>query len=161
MMEEMMLLLGSSIDYFHRVAVLQLILKVWKVQGIALFKSFPVLKVRKGERHYSKINQVLPVNTGKTHQWFEVLQTTGRSQAAVMGLDPGKATGRNAEAHEKSEQLLLLIEGVLAAEIGSERFTMNAGDMVIIPAGVKHKFTSRRVSLSTARRFRRNSCRHI
>jgi mannose-6-phosphate isomerase-like protein (cupin superfamily) len=81
-------------------------------------------------------------NINQVTEWFEVLQTTGRSQAAVMRLDPGKATGRNAEAHKKSEQLLLLIEGVLAAEIGSERFTMNAGDMVIIPAGVKHKFTN-------------------
>jgi mannose-6-phosphate isomerase-like protein (cupin superfamily) len=35
-----------------------------------------------------------------------------------------------------------LIQGVLAAEIGSERFTMDVGDMVIIPAGVKHRFTN-------------------
>ena len=59
-----------------------------------------------------------------------------------MRLDPGRATGKHAESHEESEQLLLLIQGVLAAEIGSERFTMDAGDMVIIPAGVKHRFTN-------------------
>lgn len=34
------------------------------------------------------------------------------------------------------------MEGVLAGEIGPERFTMNNGDLVIIPAGVKHKFTN-------------------
>ena len=38
-----------------------------------------------------------------------------------MRLDPGRATGKHAESHEESEQLLLLIQGVLAAEIGSER----------------------------------------
>jgi mannose-6-phosphate isomerase-like protein (cupin superfamily) len=59
-----------------------------------------------------------------------------------MRLEPGKETGKDAESHEYSEQLLLLIQGVLAAEIGSECFTMNAGDMLIIPQGVKHKFTN-------------------
>jgi len=41
-----------------------------------------------------------------------------------MRLEPGKETGKDAESHEYSEQLLLLIQGVLAAEIGSECFTM-------------------------------------
>jgi mannose-6-phosphate isomerase-like protein (cupin superfamily) len=81
-------------------------------------------------------------NINQATEWFQVLQTTDRSQAAVMRLDPGQATGKHAESHDDSEQLLLLIEGVLAAEIGSERFTMNTGDMVIIPPGVKHKFTN-------------------
>lgn len=81
-------------------------------------------------------------NIHQAKQWFEVLQTTDRTQAAVMRLDPGKATGEHAEAHEKSEQLLLLLEGALAAEIGSERLAMNTGDMMIIPAGVKHKFSN-------------------
>jgi mannose-6-phosphate isomerase-like protein (cupin superfamily) len=81
-------------------------------------------------------------NVNQATEWFQVLQTTDRSQAAVMRLEPGKATGKNAESHEDSEQLLLLMEGVLAAEIGSECFPMNTGDMVIIPAGVNHKFTN-------------------
>jgi mannose-6-phosphate isomerase-like protein (cupin superfamily) len=81
-------------------------------------------------------------NINRATEWFQVLQTTDRSQAAVMRLDPGRATGKQAESHEESEQLLLLIQGVLAAEIGSERFTMDVGDMVIIPAGVKHRFTN-------------------
>ena len=81
-------------------------------------------------------------NINQATEWFQVLQTTDRSQAAVMRLEPGKATGKHAESHEDSEQCLLLIQGELAAEIGSERFTMSTGDMVIIPAGVKHKFTN-------------------
>jgi len=70
-------------------------------------------------------------NINRATEWFQVLQTTDRSQAAVMRLDPGRATGKHAESHEESEQLLLLIQGVIAAEIGSERFTMDVGDMVI------------------------------
>jgi mannose-6-phosphate isomerase-like protein (cupin superfamily) len=81
-------------------------------------------------------------NINQTKEWFEVLQTTDRSQAAVMRLNPGEATGEHAESHEDSEQLLLLLGGMLAAEIGAERLTMKDGEMVIIPAGVKHKFTT-------------------
>lgn len=81
-------------------------------------------------------------NINQAKGWFEVLQTSKRSQAAVMRLDPGEATGEHPESHEDSEQLLLLLEGILDAEIGSERLTMKDGDMVIIPAGVKHKFAN-------------------
>jgi len=81
-------------------------------------------------------------NINKVTEWFEVVQTTDRSQAAVMRLDPGKATGEHAESHDDSEQLLLLLEGALTAEIGSELLAMHAGDMIVIPSGVKHKFTN-------------------
>jgi mannose-6-phosphate isomerase-like protein (cupin superfamily) len=87
-------------------------------------------------------------NIKQVTEWFGGLQTTGRSQAAVMRLEPGEATGKHAELHEESEQLLLLLEGTLAAEIGSERLTMNAGDMVIVPAGVKHRFTNPGITLA-------------
>src|SRR6516225_6913326 len=89
-------------------------------------------------------------NINQATEWFQVLQTTDRSQAAVMRLDPGQATGKHAESHEDSEQLLLLVQGALAAEIGSERFTMNTGDMVIIPPGVKHKFINPGTTVAVA-----------
>src|ERR1700736_3398829 len=75
--------------------------------------------------------------------WFKVLQTTGRSQTAVMKLGAGQSTGKEPEAHENSDQVLLLIEGELSAEIGGKRSRMKAGDAVIIPPRVKHKFTNR------------------
>src|SRR5438132_10935340 len=79
-------------------------------------------------------------NINQATEWFQVLQTTDRCQAAVMRLDPGKATGKHAESHQDSEQCLLLLKGVLAAEIGSARLTMNTGDMLIITAGKQHNF---------------------
>ena len=39
-----------------------------------------------------------------------------------------------------ASRFFYLLEGALAAEIGSEHLAMNVGDIVIIPAGVKHKF---------------------
>jgi mannose-6-phosphate isomerase-like protein (cupin superfamily) len=81
-------------------------------------------------------------NIYKTPEWFKVLQTTKQSQAAVMKLGPGQATGEEPEAHEKSDQVLLLVAGDLTAEIGGKRSRMKAGDAVIIPPRVKHRFTN-------------------
>lgn len=57
-----------------------------------------------------------------------------------MTLGPGQSTGDEAEAHEASEQVLLLIDSALAAVIGGKRSQLKAGDVVIIPPRVKHRF---------------------
>lgn len=75
-------------------------------------------------------------------QWFKVLQTTKHSQTAVMTLGAGQSTGEEPEAHKGSEQVLLLIEGELSANISGKRSHMKAGDVVVIPPRVKHKFTN-------------------
>jgi mannose-6-phosphate isomerase-like protein (cupin superfamily) len=72
--------------------------------------------------------------------WFKVLQTTSRSQTALMNLAPGKTSGDKAEAHPKSDQILVVLDGEVMAEIGEEHAKMHAGDMVVIPAGVHHRF---------------------
>src|SRR5262245_56682207 len=82
-------------------------------------------------------------NIWATKNWFEVLQTGEKSQTAVMKLAPGKSSGDEAEAHEDSEQILLVIEGEVLAEIESEEKTLHEGDVVVIPPGVKHRFTNR------------------
>lgn len=82
-------------------------------------------------------------NIFKAKEWFKVLQTTKRSQTAVMTLGVGQATGDEPEAHKGSEQVLLLIDGELAANIGGKRSRIKTGDVVVIPPRVKHKFTNR------------------
>ena len=59
-----------------------------------------------------------------------------------MTLGTGQSTGDRPESHDSSEQVLLLIEGELSAEIAGRRSHMKAGDVVVIPPRVKHKFTS-------------------
>jgi mannose-6-phosphate isomerase-like protein (cupin superfamily) len=59
-----------------------------------------------------------------------------------MKLGAGQSSGESPEAHKGSDQVLLLIEGELSAEIAGERSHMKPGDVVIIPARVKHKFTN-------------------
>lgn len=74
--------------------------------------------------------------------WFAVLQTGGKTQAAVMTLDPGQSSGEEAESHERSEQVLFVVEGTVQAEVEGERGTLQPGDVILIPAGVRHKFTN-------------------
>ena len=82
-------------------------------------------------------------NISEAKEWFEVLQTGERSQTAMMTLAPGDATGGKAEAHEKSDQVLLLLEGELTGDVGDQRPHLKKGDVIIIPAGVKHRFVNR------------------
>ena len=82
-------------------------------------------------------------NIDKANAWFEVLQTGERSQTAMMTLAPGDATGDKAEAHEKSDQVLLMLDGELTGEVGDEHPSLKKGDVIIIPAGVKHRFVNR------------------
>ena len=81
-------------------------------------------------------------NIHRVSEWFKVLQTTPRSQTAVMKLGRGQATGEKPETHDKSEQVILLVTGELSAVIGGKRSRMKAGDVVIVPPRVKHRFTN-------------------
>jgi mannose-6-phosphate isomerase-like protein (cupin superfamily) len=85
------------------------------------------------------------------NDWFEVLQTTERSQTAIMNLDPGAASGDELDEHDESDQVLLVLEGEVMAEVGEESARLREGDVVIIPAGIRHRFKNNRPS--TARTF--------
>jgi mannose-6-phosphate isomerase-like protein (cupin superfamily) len=90
-----------------------------------------------------KISCMDVTNISKGEEWFEVLQTSDRSQTAMMTLAPGDSTGTKAEAHKSSEQVLLVLEGELTGQVGDDRPKLRKGDVIIIPAGVKHRFTNR------------------
>ncbi len=82
-------------------------------------------------------------NIRDTSDWFEVLQTTGRTQTAMMTLKPGKSSGSKPEGHKESDQVLLVLEGEVEGEIGDKTIAMKKGDVVVIPAGTRHKFSNR------------------
>ena len=81
-------------------------------------------------------------NIGKARKWFEVLQTSERSQTAMMTLASGDATGARAEAHEESDQVLLMLDGELTGEVGDQRPNLKKGDVIIVPASLKHRFVN-------------------
>jgi mannose-6-phosphate isomerase-like protein (cupin superfamily) len=73
-------------------------------------------------------------------EWFEVLQTSKRTQTAMMTLASGDETGRKAEAHEKSDQILLMLSGRLSGTVGPENVDLKKGDVLLIRAGTPHWF---------------------
>jgi mannose-6-phosphate isomerase-like protein (cupin superfamily) len=81
-------------------------------------------------------------NIYKASSWFEVLQTTERTQIAVMTLIPGGETGPHPEAHEESDQALFVVSGRMKGTIGSASVHLEAGDAIIIPAGKPHHFAN-------------------
>jgi mannose-6-phosphate isomerase-like protein (cupin superfamily) len=83
------------------------------------------------------------VHTPSVRKFFKVLQTSAKSQTAMMTLRPGQESGPKGNDHPKSEQVLLVVKGKVFAEIGSKTRTLEAGDAVIVPAGAKHRFSNR------------------
>ena len=71
---------------------------------------------------------------------FSVLQTSDESQTAVMTLQHGEWSGDKQNEHPDSEQVLVVLEGEVVAEIGDERTVLRKGDSVIVPRGAKHRF---------------------
>jgi mannose-6-phosphate isomerase-like protein (cupin superfamily) len=69
-----------------------------------------------------------------------VLHTAEHTQLVVMTLAPGQDIG--AEVHEENDQLLTFVEGSGLAEVDGERRDVGPGDLVIVPAGVRHNFTN-------------------
>ena len=57
-----------------------------------------------------------------------------------MNLDPGEASGDTAESHPSSDQVLIVLDGEVLAEVGDEKARMRKGDVVVIPAGIDHRF---------------------
>ena len=69
-------------------------------------------------------------NIREASDWFEVLQTTNRTQTAVMILKPGKSSGSEPEGHKKSDQVLLVLGGEVEGEIADETVTLREGDVL-------------------------------
>ncbi len=80
-------------------------------------------------------------NIHQASAWFEVLQTTKRTQTAMMTLKPGKSSGSEPEGHKNGDQVLLVLKGEVEGEIADETLTLREGDVIVIPAGTGHWFT--------------------
>ncbi|MBJ6759932.1 cupin domain-containing protein [Myxococcaceae bacterium JPH2] len=74
-------------------------------------------------------------NVTEESSWFDVLLTGKRSQAAVMRLDPGGASSPAPLSNEGSDQVLLVLEGLVEVELQGETRLMRRGDMLLVPDG--------------------------
>lgn len=79
-------------------------------------------------------------NIRESAEEFHLLETTGRTQTATMRLGPGAATSDDPNVHPQSDQVVLILEGELMAEVGDERTSLAKDQSLVIPAGVKHRF---------------------
>lgn len=59
-----------------------------------------------------------------------------------MTLETGESTSEKPNVHVQSDQVVLLVEGKLTAQIADEERELHEGDIVIVPAGTPHKFTN-------------------
>ena len=73
---------------------------------------------------------------------FKILETTRRSQSASMTIELGESSSQKPNTHPESDQVLIVLEGKLTAEISGKRTEMNKADAITVPAGTPHKFTN-------------------
>jgi mannose-6-phosphate isomerase-like protein (cupin superfamily) len=60
----------------------------------------------------------------ESERLVEVLQTSERSQTAMMTLASDQSSGKKAEVHEKCDQVLLILDGELTGEVGDQRLRL-------------------------------------
>ena len=68
-----------------------------------------------------------------------VLWTGKHTQLVVMTIPPDGEIGE--EVHEV-DQILTFVSGVGEAKVGGKTRKVAQGDLVIVPAGIKHNFTN-------------------
>ena len=69
-----------------------------------------------------------------------VLFTTVHVQVVVMALKSGEDIG--SEVHQHTDQVLTFVDGFVLAEINGTTQNVGPGDIVIVPAGMRHNFTN-------------------
>lgn len=67
---------------------------------------------------------------------------TERSQAAVMTLAAGEATGGPDNRHHASDQWLFVVSGEGSALVEGRRVTLGEGDLLLVAAGEGHEIRS-------------------
>lgn len=82
-----------------------------------------------------KLTHIFQAGTG-----FRVLETTERSQTGLLTLEPGESSSDDPSRHAESDQILVVLQGEVTAEIADESAVMKIGDAVVVPAKTPHKF---------------------
>lgn len=60
--------------------------------------------------------------------------------SAVEHLVPPKTLGAPPHTHRHEDEYSYVLEGELGVEVGDERLTLQAGDMIVKPRGIRHAF---------------------
>jgi transcriptional regulator with XRE-family HTH domain len=63
-------------------------------------------------------------------------------QVILGELDPGGSTGDEPYTHGDSEELLVVLEGVVSVQLGAERFELSAGDSIDYRSSMPHRLVN-------------------
>jgi mannose-6-phosphate isomerase-like protein (cupin superfamily) len=74
----------------------------------------------------------------KSADFRRVLWTGEHTQLVIMTIPPDGEIGE--ETHDENDQILSFVSGVGKAVIEGSTKQVKAGDVVVVPAGVKHNF---------------------
>ncbi|CAI8017016.1 hypothetical protein GBAR_LOCUS10383 [Geodia barretti] len=75
---------------------------------------------------------------------FSIVDAALGSDALRVGeLTIAPMTRVPRHAHTNTEEAMVLLEGTLEAQVGSQRMAIEAGDLVLAPAGSVHGFLNR------------------
>ncbi len=85
-----------------------------------------------------KLTRIFQAGSG-----FKVLETTERSQTGLLTLEAGESSSDDPSVHQDSDQVLVVLQGEVTAEIAAESAVLKSGDAVVVPAKTPHKFSNR------------------
>jgi mannose-6-phosphate isomerase-like protein (cupin superfamily) len=74
----------------------------------------------------------------KSADFRRVLWTGEHTQLVIMTIPPDGEIGE--ETHDENDQILSFVSGLGKAVVGGKTKKVAAGDVVVVPAGVKHNF---------------------
>jgi mannose-6-phosphate isomerase-like protein (cupin superfamily) len=74
----------------------------------------------------------------KSADFRQVLWTGEHTQLVIMTIPPDGEIG--AEVHDDNDQILSFVSGVGKAVVSGKEKNVKAGDVVVVPAGIKHNF---------------------
>jgi mannose-6-phosphate isomerase-like protein (cupin superfamily) len=76
----------------------------------------------------------------RSDDFRRVLWTGDHTQLVIMTIPPGGEIGE--EVHEGIDQILTFVSGTGEARVAGETKPVEAGDLVVVPAGTKHNFVN-------------------
>jgi mannose-6-phosphate isomerase-like protein (cupin superfamily) len=88
----------------------------------------------------SVIHFTIATEAEKSSDFRRVLWTGEHTQLVIMTIPPGGEIGE--EVHEDTDQILTFVSGTGKAIVSGSEKNVAQGDLVVVPAGLKHNFVN-------------------
>jgi mannose-6-phosphate isomerase-like protein (cupin superfamily) len=88
----------------------------------------------------SVIHHTIATEAEQNPDFRRVLWTGEHTQLVIMTIPPGGEIGE--EVHEDTDQILTFVSGTGKAIVSGSERNVAQGDLVVVPAGLKHNFVN-------------------